>query len=64
METVEALEDKGLVVDGEFGVSVTPSGTEVRANVKFRSKEGALSKLWNRVNVNVGLNQVLPGSGE
>ena len=38
METVEALEDKGLVVDGELGVSITPSGTEVRANVKFKSK--------------------------
>lgn len=65
LETVEALEDKGLVVEGELGVSITPSGTDIRANVKFKSKEGALSKVMNRVNVNVnvGLNQLFPGGG-
>lgn len=50
-EAVDALKDSGHVVDGEYGLEVTPDGATVRASVRVRPKEGFVSKLLNRMNI-------------
>ena len=45
METVDALTDRGFLVEGEMGLEVTEAGRTIRRSVKFRPREGALSKL-------------------
>jgi hypothetical protein len=54
-EMVAELIDHGLLVEGEFGLEVTPSGTNVRSMVKFRPREGVLSKLIQRFSVNANV---------
>jgi hypothetical protein len=55
-EVVEQLQDLGLLVEGEFGLEVTAAGSSTRASIKFRPREGFVSKLLQRFNLNVGIN--------
>lgn len=48
VEVVDALMERGLIVEGEVGCQLTERGTKVRARVKFMPKEGIVSKLINR----------------
>jgi hypothetical protein len=50
---VEELVGLGLLVEGECGFEVTPDGNMQRATVKFRPREGLISKLLQRFNVKV-----------
>lgn len=49
----EQLRSHGYLTEGEFGIQITSAGTEVRANVKFRPREGVISKLLQRLNINL-----------
>lgn len=65
VETVESLNDLGFLTEGESTVEITPEGTVQRATVKFRPREGLLSKLLARFNVNVSVSPrdlIPPGS--
>jgi len=46
---IEQLIDKGLLVEGELNLSVTESGKTARTKVKFKPREGVLSKLLGRL---------------
>jgi hypothetical protein len=52
-EIVNQLQERGLLVEGEVGMEVTPAGTNARASVKFRPREGLVSKLIQRFTVNL-----------
>jgi len=55
-EIVDALKDRGFSVEGEVGLELTDSGQISRATVKFKPREGFLSKLSNVVSINIDLN--------
>lgn len=42
---IPALKEMGLVVEGELGLEVSPEGTQYRAKVMFRPREGLINKL-------------------
>lgn len=44
-ELVDALRDRGLLVEGSSAIEVSPAGQVVRAEVKFRPREGLMEKL-------------------
>ncbi len=48
---VEQLVDQGLLVEGEIGYEVTEDGTRQRTTVRFRPREGLISKILQRFNV-------------
>lgn len=52
---VDQLCDRGLLVEGEIGLEVTNAGVQARAVVKFRPREGFLSKLLQRININASV---------
>lgn len=50
-DLLDALQDRGLLVEGELGLEVTPDGSTTRASVKFRPREGVVAKLLQRFSV-------------
>ena len=54
-DLIDALKDKGLVVEGEYAFEVSEEGKKIRANVKFKPKEGIVSKLINRFSISLDL---------
>jgi hypothetical protein len=46
----------GLLVEGEMGLEITENGTKARTIVKFRPREGFVSKLIQRFAVNANVN--------
>ena len=54
-EIVDALKDRGLVIEGDVGLTVTDRGLGTRANVRFKPREGLLSKISNLFSVKVDL---------
>lgn len=52
---IDALQDRGLIVEGEYGIEVSGDGNKLRALVKFRPREGFVSKLMNRMNLDINL---------
>jgi hypothetical protein len=54
-ELVEQLTDCGLLVEGEMGLEITETGAQARTTVKFRPREGFLSKLIQRFTVNANV---------
>ena len=50
---VEELADLGLLIEGECGFEVTEAGHKQRATVRFRPREGLISKLLQRFNVKI-----------
>jgi hypothetical protein len=50
---VEQLVDQGLLVEGEIGFEVTKDGNTQRATVRFRPREGLISKICQRLNVKI-----------
>lgn len=62
LRAVNALQAKNLLVEGEFGLEVTADGMRVRSTVKFKPKEGLISKLINRFSLNIDLKDLLGGT--
>jgi hypothetical protein len=52
-EILDDLQSRGLIAEGEVGLEITPTGAMARATVKFRPREGFISKLLARLNVNL-----------
>lgn len=53
---IEGLQERGLIVEGEVGLELTPTGATSRAVVRFKPREGLLSKIANIISVKIGLN--------
>lgn len=54
-EMIDALTERGLVIEGEIGHELTPDGEAARAAVRFKAREGLISKLVNRFNVKLDI---------
>jgi hypothetical protein len=54
-ETIDALQEKGYLVDGEIGIEMTGSAKAIRANIRFKPREGIVSKIANNVSVKLDL---------
>lgn len=46
-EVVDGLKERGLVVEGELSLETTPAGKSLRQTVKFKPREGLVSKVLN-----------------
>ncbi len=53
---ITALQKRGLLVESEAGIEVTPKGKSVRATIRFKPHEGLLSKLLNVFSLKVDMN--------
>jgi hypothetical protein len=54
-EMVSALQERGLLVEGEAGVEITEKGRSMRAQVRFKPREGLLARLANVLSVKIDL---------
>jgi hypothetical protein len=54
-EVIDELVERKLIVEGEVSLETTPEGETIRQTVKFKPREGLLSKLLNRVEVKIDL---------
>jgi len=61
-ETIEALEEKGYLVEGEIGLEMTGSARSLRANIRFKPREGIVSKIANNVSINLDLKDLFRSS--
>ena len=61
LDTIDALRDKDLLVEGETGFDITPQGKSIRASVKFKPRESFLKKLSNvfTLKMNLSLKDIL-----
>jgi hypothetical protein len=55
-DMVAALQERGLLVEGEAGVEITGQGRSLRAQVRFKPREGLLARLAHILSVNIDLN--------
>jgi hypothetical protein len=55
IDTISALKEKGLVVEGELGVEITPNGRTVRQSVQFRPREGIFAKIARVLSIKVNI---------
>jgi hypothetical protein len=55
-DMVEALQDKGLLVEGEAGIEITGQGRSLRSQVRFKPREGLFARLAHIFSVKVDLN--------
>ena len=53
---IDALEEKGLCVEGEQSVELTDAGRSVRTTIKWKPREGFIAKLSRIVSMKVDLN--------
>jgi hypothetical protein len=63
-DTIDALREKGLLVEGEIGVEMTGAARSVRANIRFKPREGIVSKLANNVSIKLDLKDLFRSSGQ
>ena len=54
-ETIDALQEKGYLVEGEIGIEMSRSAKSIRANIRFKPREGIVSKIANNVSVKLDL---------
>lgn len=47
------LKELGYVVEGDIGITVSPSGKELRGNIKFRPRESLISRLASILKLNI-----------
>lgn len=54
-ELLDMLNERGYVATGEHGIEISPEGRVVRATLKYRPREGVISKLMRRIRLNANL---------
>jgi len=54
-DLIDALQERRFIVEGETCLELAPDGTTVRSTVRFKPREGLVSKLINRLSINVSL---------
>ena len=58
-EVIDALQDRGLVVEGEIGLELGSEGRQIRTSLKFKPREGLVSKLINRFSISMDLKNLI-----
>jgi hypothetical protein len=58
-DMIDALGERGMIVEGEVGLEVGPGGKQIRTSLKFKPQEGLLSKIINRFSLNLDLKDFL-----
>ncbi|TAJ84624.1 hypothetical protein [Reyranella sp.] len=61
-ELLDQLGERGYVLDGEHGVEITEMGRTTRTLIRFRPREGLITKMLNRFNLNANINASLNAS--
>ncbi len=56
IDMIAALKEQGFLVEGEVGMEITDKGKSVRAQVRFKPREGIFARLANIFSVKVDLN--------
>lgn len=57
-DLIDALYERKLLVSGEVSVELSDEGLRERATVKFTPRESVISKIVNRISVNIDLKQM------
>jgi hypothetical protein len=55
MDVIDELQGRGLAVEGAIGFELGPNGLTRRAEVRFKPSEGVMTKILNRVSLNVNI---------
>ena|SRR6185436_6517976 len=58
-DVIDALQDRGLVVEGEIGLEVGLGGRQIRTSLKFKPREGLISKVISRFSFNIDLKNLI-----
>ena len=58
-EVIDALQDRGLIVEGEIGLELGPGGRQMRTSIKFKPREGLISKVKSRFSISVDLKTLI-----
>jgi hypothetical protein len=58
-EVIDALHDRGLIVEGEIGLELATEGRQIRSSIKFKPREGLVSKIINRFSISVDLKNLI-----
>jgi len=56
---IDELRQRKLLVEGELGYELTESGKQQRAIVRFKPREGIISKVVNRISVKINLKSII-----
>jgi hypothetical protein len=54
-DVIESLSSKGFVVSGDLQMELTPEGKKIRQRIRYRPREGIVSKILRRFNLNVSV---------
>ena len=54
-DMVSALQERGLLVEGEAGIEITDQGKSIRAQVRFKPREGLFARLAHVLSVKIDL---------
>ncbi len=54
--TIKTLIEMDYLVEGSVGVKLSSKGEEVRTKLKFKPREGLISKLLSRISINIDFN--------
>ncbi len=63
LDVLHALQEKNLVVEGEFGFDISDEGKKTRFTARFKPKEGLISKLISRFSLKIDLKDIF-GAGK
>jgi hypothetical protein len=55
---IDELKERNLLVEGELGYELTAEGEQQRAIVRFKPREGLISKIINRITVKINLKSI------
>lgn len=53
VDLVHTLQEMNLATEGEVSLALTPEGSEIRSTVRFQPREGLVSRVLNRFNINI-----------
>lgn len=56
---IDGLRERKLLVEGEIGLELTAEGEQQRATVRFKPREGLISKIINRITVKINLKNII-----
>jgi hypothetical protein len=62
-DMIDVLRERNLLVDGEIGFELTPEGESIRRTIRFKPREGLLSKIINRFSFNIDLKDLFRSGG-
>ena len=63
-DTIDALQEKGFLVEGEIGLDMTKGARAVRASLRFKPREGIVSKIANNISIKLDLKDLFRPPGQ